>query len=134
LACEGSDRIASFVSAIGGFRILCEPERPVPLLAFTGDPDRTFMSSSVGWWAEMAGCQPEPVVEDLGSGVSRQTYQGCEADVLFYDIEGAGHTNFFHECTEDVRLPLGGTFCTANEVIDQLQEAERFFAEHPLSE
>jgi len=134
LACEASDRIASFVIGIGGFRIECEPERPVPLLAVTGDPDRVFMSSSVGWWAEMAGCQAGPVVEDLGSGVSRQTYQGCAADVLFYDIEGGGHQAFFHECIGYARAPLGGSFCHANEAIDQLEEAERFFAEHPLSE
>lgn len=127
LACEASDRIASFHAAIGVFAPDCTPERPVPLLALTGDPDRRFVSESVEGWAAINGCDAEPLAEGIGAGVTRKSYQGCEADILFCDIEGAGHGFIRHECVE----PLGAP-CFENEVFDQLDEAERFFAEHPL--
>jgi acetyl esterase/lipase len=129
LTCDASDRIASFVAAIGAFWPMCgAPERPVPLLAITGDPDRSTVTRTVEKWAEINGCDPEPLVQDLGSGVTREAYQGCVADVLFYDVEGVGHGFIRHECIG----PSGA--CFANEVFDQLVEAERFFAEHPLPE
>lgn len=54
---------------------------------------------------------------------------GCEADLVLFDIEGAGHGFVHHECERD-----GWDYCYANEVFDLLTEAERFFAEHPLPE
>ena len=78
-------------------------------------------------WADATGCDPEPVVEDLGSGVTRMLYQGCAADTVLYDIEGAGHGFIRRECLGDVR-----DFCIANEVFDELVEMERFFAAHAL--
>lgn len=131
LACEGSDRIASFSDGAGSFVVSpCEPERPVPLLAFTGDPDRASVTRSVEEWVELNGCEPEPRVEDLGSGIARKSYQGCEADVLFYDIAGLGHKAVMHECVG----PFAQAYCAEYEELDELDEAQRFFKEHPLSE
>ena len=126
LACDASDRIASFFAAAGPFAS-CTPERPVPLMAMTGDPERRIVTRSVEYWSEAYGCDPEPVIEELGSGVTRTAYQGCLADIVLYDVRGAGHQFIRKECVSD---DYG---CYTNEVFDQLIEAERFFAEHPLS-
>jgi poly(3-hydroxybutyrate) depolymerase len=131
LACEGSDRIASLFDGVGSFAVSpCEPVRPVPLLAITGDPDRHKVTPSVERWAEINDCDPEPLVEDLGSGIARKSYQGCEADVLFYDIEGLGHKAVLHECVG----PVAELYCEEYEELDEIDEAQRFFAEHPLPE
>lgn len=125
MACEAADRIASF-SAMGGFlqRDECTPSRPVPLWTFTGDPDRTTVIALVDKWVAINGCDPDPVVEDLGSGVSRKIFQNCEADVVFYDIEGMGHVWPVHEGE--------GPWVAIYEEVDYLQDTLRFFAEHPL--
>jgi dienelactone hydrolase len=128
LACEASDRIASYSVVMAGFSpLFCAPERAVPLMAMTGDTDRWTVSQSVEEWAEAYECDGDPVIEDLGSGVTRTAHQGCLADIVLYDVEGAGHVFFHPEC-------LGGESepCYPNEVLDQLREMERFFAEHPL--
>ena len=128
LACAGSERIASFLGGIGGFNAPgCVPERAVPLFAITGDQDRWIVKPSVERWAEANGCDADPVVEGLGSGVSRSTYQGCDGDVVFFDIEGVGHAFIFHECIG----PAAG-FCRAYAEVDQLDDALEFFEQHPL--
>jgi len=127
LACDASTRIGSFFAGVDMFRPSCTPERPVPLMAMTGDSDRIAVSISVEGWAEAYGCDPEPIVEDLGSGVTRTAYQGCQADIVLYDVEGVGHGAVRHEC-----LHPGFFFCYENEVFDLLREVELFFAEHPL--
>jgi polyhydroxybutyrate depolymerase len=128
LACEHSDKVASF-SAIAGSSSAtdCAPTRPVPLLAVTGDPDRGGVGRLVERWVTINGCDPEPVVEDLGSGVQQKAYQNCAADILFYDIEGMGHTFPMHE-------PRGPAAALAEEYeeLDFLEAALQFFAEHPL--
>jgi hypothetical protein len=129
LACEASDRIASYSVGMATFPpLFCVPERAVPLLATTGDTNRWAVSQSVEGWAEAYECDGDPVIEDLGSGVTRTAHQGCLADIVLYDVEGAGHGFFHPEC-------VGGiydSYCYPNEVLDQLREMERFFAEHPL--
>ena len=131
LACEGSDRIASLFDGAGSFAVSpCEPVRPVPLLAITGDPDRRKVTLSVERWAEINGCDPEPLVEDLGSGIARKSYLGGEADVLFYDIAGLGHKAVLHECVG----PVAEQYCEEYGELDEIDEAQRFFAEHPLPE
>lgn len=126
-ACEYSDRVASFIAALGGAVLDCRPERPVPLLTFTGDRDRNGVDGLVDKWVEINGCDPEPVVEDLGSGVRRKTYQNCAADILFYDIEGMGHVWPLHEA----KGPAAG-FVAEYDEVDYLEEAYAFFADHPL--
>jgi dienelactone hydrolase len=125
LACYAPDRIGSLFVGIAGLD--CTPERPVPLMAMTGDPDRGTVTRSVERWAEAYECSSDPIVEDLGSGVTRTAYQGCLADIVLYDVEGVGHGFIRQEC-----LGTGSEYCYANDVFDQLREVERFFAEHPL--
>jgi dienelactone hydrolase len=129
LACEASDRIASYFAGSGAFsHLFCAPERAVPLMAMTGDTDRRTVSQSVEEWAEAYECDGDPVIEDLGAGVTRTAHQGCLADIVLYDVEGAGHGMVHREC-------LGGEserYCYPNEVLDVVREMERFFAEHPL--
>ena len=127
LACEAPDRIASFYGGMGFFPPKCDSPRPVPLISLTGNGDRELVSRSVEAWAENNGCDPEPVDEDLGSGVTRKEYQGCEADVVLYDVEVHAHGLIRQGCLDN-----RGDFCIPNDVFDQLRELERFFAEHPL--
>lgn len=129
LACEVSDRIASAVVALGNgaLPIQCSPGRPVPVLSFTGDVDRRAVVTLVEKWADLNGCDPDPTVENLGSGVARKTYQNCVADVVYYDIEGMGHVWPVHET-----LGPPSQFVAEYAEVDYLEDALRFFADHPL--
>lgn len=77
----------------------------------------TPASSWVESWAKHNGCSLDaPEVTDLGSGVERVTYTGCDAggDVVLQEIEGGGHE-----------------WPTAPE-LDTTAEALEFFRDHPL--
>jgi poly(3-hydroxybutyrate) depolymerase len=126
-ACEYSDRVASFIAALGRGGSACTPDRPVPLLTFTGDPDRFGVKSLLDKWIKINGCDPEPVVEDLGSGVRRKAYQNCNADILFYDIEGMAHTLPLHEAKGPAAV-----WITEYDEVDYLEEAYKFFFDHPM--
>lgn len=127
LACEYSDMIASFAASLGAGSGRCTPLQAVPLLAFTGDQDRGSVASLVERWVAANGCDPEPVVEDLGSGVYRKSYQNCDADILFYDIEGMWHAWPLHEAKG-----LSAQWVAEYQEVDYLEEAFSFFAGHPL--
>ena len=128
LACEESERIASFGGGLGDLRShLCEPERAVPLVVFTGDVDRHDVDLTVDQWTEFNGCESGPTVDDLGSGISKKTYQDCDGDVLYYDIVGMGHVWPLHEC-----VGPGAEQCAAYEEVDYLEEVIAFFDDHPL--
>lgn len=128
LACEAPGRVASFVGAFGGGgSSMCNPERPVPLLTFTGDADRSGVTALVARWVEANGCDPEPLVDDLGSGVFRKSYENCEADLVYFDIEGLGHALPMHESKGP-----GARWTVEYEEVDFLEETLRFFADHPL--
>lgn len=132
LACVASDRIASVSSSMGDGppTIPCSPERAVPMISFTGDTDRAGMQPLVEMWANLNDCDPEPAVEDLGSGVSRNTYQGCEADVIFYDIEGLGHRWPMHE----PHGPLEAVgYAAQYDEVDYFEATYEFFAVHPMA-
>ncbi len=111
LACGLSDRIAAFGSVAGAHLLPwegCRPARPVPAIVFhgtadpivpyEGGPSRAFdlpFPNVPAWVEELArrnGCSGPP--RDLpGSGaVSGVAYQGCSADVVFYTIDGGGHS------------------------------------------
>ena len=118
LAAELSDRIAAIVPVAGTMAISeAKPNRPVPLMHFHGTADRivpfggpkngtpkflTFKSveETIKVWAEINGCQKEPVVEQLedkaedGTTVTKKTYSPEEggAEVILVEIEGGGHT------------------------------------------
>jgi polyhydroxybutyrate depolymerase len=128
LACEEAARIASFGGGLGDLRShLCEPGRAVPLVIFSGDADRHDVDLTVEQWTGFNGCEPVPVAEDLGSGISKKTFQGCEGDVIYYDIVGMGHVWPLHECTGP-----GAEYCAAYEELDYLDELIGFFDGHPL--
>ncbi len=127
LACEYADIVASVAASLGMGAGGCTPQQSVPLLTFTGDQDRGTVEALVGRWVTANGCDPEPVVEDLGSGVYRKSYQNCDADILFYDIEGMSHAWPMHEAKGP-----GAAWVAEYEEVDYLEEAYRFFAEHPL--
>jgi polyhydroxybutyrate depolymerase len=128
LMCRMPETFASFAESVGTFGMLgsCEPI-PKALVAMTGDSDRTAMTESVETWAAINNCDPDPTAEDLGSGITRYTYQGCDEDVVLYDFEGMGHQLPATECTGPV-----GSSCAEYEDFDAFDTWEEFFAEHPL--
>jgi polyhydroxybutyrate depolymerase len=122
LACDHPDRIAALV-AVAGLRYgppiddghggfvpdtsRCNPDRPVPVLAFggTADPVNPFGGGGAAYWgygtiaatqawAVHDQCRPTPVTKQVTPHVTRVSYRGCKAnaDVVLYVIEGGGHT------------------------------------------
>ena len=67
------------------------------------------------------------MVGDLGSGVTRNSYQNCISDVLFYDIEGMSHAWPLHEA-----VGPGAQFIAEYAEVDYLDETMQFFSDHPL--
>jgi polyhydroxybutyrate depolymerase len=113
LACELSGRIAAVGSVAGAYLYPpedCQPGRPVPLIAFhgtadpivpfTGGPSRSFdvpfpvIPDWMAVYASKNGCDPTPAALPQQGAVSGVAYAGCDAgaDVVFYTIEGGGHT------------------------------------------
>jgi polyhydroxybutyrate depolymerase len=113
LACENPDRIAAIAPVEG--TILerwtreCQPTRPVPVCIVKG-PDaplfekeskRLSASETAQFWASHNGCKPAPTVtyetdSDPADGTRvRSEAYDCgsrEREVVFYAIEGGGHT------------------------------------------
>lgn len=114
LACELSDRIAAIGSVAGAYlfpRDDCNPDRPVPVIAFHGLDDQVvpylggassrgeqFVFSSVeDWaasWAAINSCDKTPQEKKITENITRLDYSGCRenARVVFYRIGDAGHT------------------------------------------
>ena len=113
LGCRLADRIAAVGGVSGAYLYPlddCQPSRPVPMIIFhgTADPIVPFLggpSSSFDYpfpvipeWvaarASLNGCSPSP--EDLppSGAASGVRYPGCDegADVVFYTIDGGGHS------------------------------------------
>ncbi len=70
---------------------------PVAVITFHGTDDYNvpydIIPENVAWWARYNGCPEEPESERIGEQVVREAYFGCEgAPVVFYTIEGGGHT------------------------------------------
>lgn len=113
LGCELTDRIAATGTVAGAFVLPfeeCSPSRPMPLIAFhgTADPIVPFNGGPSGgfdipfpyipdWMrtrAELNGCDTTPDTLPATGSVSGVRYTGCsdDAEVVFYTIEGGGHT------------------------------------------
>jgi len=99
----------------------CDPSGPLPLMAFhgTGDPVVNYEGFGMQYpllrfgagvthapvefygaeewtalWAGNNGCDPNPTELPASGGVSGVQYSSCDegADVIFYTIDGGGHT------------------------------------------
>jgi polyhydroxybutyrate depolymerase len=111
LSCTLSERIAAIGTVAGAYGLSweqCTPERPVPAIVFHGTddpivpfdggpagPDDTQLPAIRGWveiLAEHNGCEGAPVDLPPNGEVRGVTYEACAADVVFYTIEGGGHT------------------------------------------
>jgi polyhydroxybutyrate depolymerase len=118
LACELSDRIAA-AAPVGALMIepqwqSCSLNPPVPFLMIHGTQDGQFpwdgaagvsttrmsAAATVERLAALDGCGAAPTVAfepdtaDDGTRVRREHYTGCSgaAEVIFYVVEGGGHT------------------------------------------
>lgn len=147
LACALSERVAAFGSVAGAYLLPwedCRPARPVPAVIFHGTddpivpygggPSQRFdapFPAIPAWAEELArrnGCAGPPLEQSAGPHVRAVNYAGCAADVVFYAIDGGGHTWPGGE-------PLPGwlTGPTTQE-IDATRALWEFFQDHPLRE
>lgn len=102
LACSASDVITAIGPVAGAYSFAneCEPERPVPVIAFHGTDDRVvpygggLLTPPVGeWiqgWADRNGCSGS-TVEQFTDDVVQERWEGCDADVVLYTVQGGAH-------------------------------------------
>lgn len=145
LACRAADRFAATaaVAALVHLPACAEADRPVPFLAMMGtdDPVVPFAGGTVNCcgnpnipaapdtvaaFARGYGCDDEPTVERLGDDVEHRRYEGCDADVEFYVIEGGGHT--WPGAIDLAARGLGRT----TQTIDATETIWAFFERHRL--
>lgn len=85
----------------------CQPESPLPIIAFAGNSDTTNPMEGGGspyWqysmraaemrWATLNGCQQPMLSKRISPTVYQQLYDGCQDDavVTAYITEGGGHS------------------------------------------
>lgn len=145
LSCALSERIAA-VGIVSGALLYpwedCRPTRPVPALIFhgtadeivpfEGGPSRSFhvpfpvISEWVSTYASRNGCAPTPQALPTQADVSGVAYTGCAADVVYYVINGGGHS-----WPGGVPLPAWIVGYTSPN-IDATRAMWDFFQQHPL--
>ena len=119
LACDLSDRIAAIAPVAGSYfppafvqipgEPGCDAARPVPVIAFHGTADsvinsravrsacaipfdtRPIETSVIPDWAAHNGCDASPVSERVSEHVRVVRYDGCDADVELYVVDGGRH-------------------------------------------
>jgi polyhydroxybutyrate depolymerase len=109
-ACELAEQVAAVGMVAGAYVYpwaACEPARPVPAVVFHGTDDGIVpyeggrsgpgitLPAVEPWVAELArrnGCAAEPDVLPAMGEVRGVAYVDCAADVVFYTVEGGGHT------------------------------------------
>ena len=143
LACDLAERIAAFGSVSGAYLLpwdACTPSRPVPaiifhgtadrIVPFEGGPSRAFdiPFPAIPQWVEVLaqrnGCDAAPQSLPARGDVHGVAYAGCDADVVFYTIDGGGHA-----------WPGGGSMPRAivghiTQDIDATRVMWEFFAAH----
>lgn len=85
----------------------CRPTKPMPVIAFAGDADRTnpiqgggagywqyTMHAAEARWAALNGCSAAPTTRWVAAGVYEELYSGCrgDADVAGRISVGGGHS------------------------------------------
>jgi polyhydroxybutyrate depolymerase len=119
-ACDHPERLAAIAPVAGlraGFPVTgpdgwqpdpatCTPERPVPVITFSGtaDPVNPFAGGGAAYWrygvpaaqarwAEINDCRQGPRTQSVTEHVDQVAYEACphKADVVMYLIEGGGH-------------------------------------------
>ena len=147
--------IGSVAGAVEPAQQDCMPSRSVPAVVFHGTDDPVvlydggeveylplkWLASAIGaepifvgvnWvpnWAEHNGCDPTPQpIESIGS-VEGVRYTNCQdgADVVFYSVNGAGHT-------WPGGWPIPGGLGKTNKDIDATEVMWRFFQGFSLEE
>ena len=147
LACKLSERIAAIGTVAGAYTTPwseCNPGRPVPLMAFHGTDDPivpyqggeqsrmgTTFPSIPDWvhtYARLNGCAETPVELPASGEVSGIRYTACSqgAEVMFYTIQGGGHSWPGGE-----PIPAWIVGYTSPE-IDASRVMWEFFRQHPL--
>jgi len=95
LACMLPNTIAAVAPVSGAVWQGCSG-RAVPVITFQGTVDQNvfyeWSASAMSDWAQHNKCSGAPTVTKVSAHVSRQNYQKCQADVVFYTIDGGGHT------------------------------------------
>jgi polyhydroxybutyrate depolymerase len=157
LICEMSNRIAAAVSVAGTYHPeSCDPERPVPYLAYHGTADGVVpwdgsgestllapdapeewtlfftqvIPDEFGEFAADAGCDLDPAVAPIGDDVMRHEYAGCDDGVsmaLFEVVEG-GHTWPGSPMADVVRNALGHT----TDAVDATRDGWAFMSQFQL--
>jgi polyhydroxybutyrate depolymerase len=144
LACALSDRIAAVGIVAGALPVSwenCQPARPVPVMMLHGTDDPivpyyggTFrregsfpaIPERTAALAQRNSCQETPQTLPSKGAVSGIEYTGCAADVIFYTIQGGGHT-----WPGGKPLPVWLTGQTSMD-IDATRTLWEFFTMHPL--
>ena len=147
--------IGSVAGAVEPTQQDCTPSRPVPAMVFHGTDDPVviykggeveylpllWLAKALGakpvfvganWvtnWAEANGCAPAPEPIEAPGSIEGVRYTGCQggADVVFYQVGGAGHT-------WPGGWPIPGGLGKTNKDIDATEEMWRFFQEYTLEE
>lgn len=147
LACELSQRITAFGGVAGAYLLPwedCDQERPIPAIIFHGTEDQIVpftggeshfpdfsLPDITSWVSDLAaknGCSADPENLPTQGKVSGKRYTDCnqDAEILFYVIEGGGHS-----------WPGGGYLPEAivghtTQDIDATRTMWEFFKQHPM--
>jgi len=147
LSCTLSDRIAAFGGVAGAYLLPiedCQRNRPMPAILFHGNADPVVpfeggpsqhfdvpfpvINAWVQRLAEKNGCDPNPIALPAQGEASGFRYTGCDqnAEVLYYIIDGGGHT-----WPGGDSLPRWIAGHTTQD-IDATRLIWEFFQQHPL--
>jgi polyhydroxybutyrate depolymerase len=148
LACKLSDRIAA-IGTVSGLYLLpwseCNPSRPVPVIAFhgtadpivpyQGGPSQSFnmpfpnIPDWINEYAHRNQCTDAPIELTITSEVNVVQYTSCaqNADVIFYTIQGGGHS--WPGGKPLPKIIVG----TTTQDIDATRLMWAFFVQHPLN-
>jgi polyhydroxybutyrate depolymerase len=132
LACRASDLVAaiSSIEAASPTGSACQPERPVPILAFngTGDPIVPYVvaAPTMAAWREIDGCSHASSITYSKGDSSCESWSDCAdgSETVLCTIQGGGHV-----------WPGGGDFPSflGKKTLDisATEKSVEFFAAHP---